>query len=156
MANKVEAPWVLDIFSHVEQLLKNSAVDVAYYDGEFLDPEKLKELQSRYTTKNGIMIDIEDVVPVEQNNSLDAPRCIVTLVAYCVVSNKRTVKAKVKNSVILAAWAGKQLAGTVIAEGDDHSEGAVTFVEIQKEDQIPYVSVHALRVSTELAIDFTA
>ena len=156
MASGIESAFVTNIFSKVKQLLKNSAVDVETYDGEFLDPEKLKELQFRYSTKLGALVDIEDVIFIEQDNSLQAPKCNVTVVLYCISSNKREVSTKVENSIQLAGWSAGKLAGSRLEAGTNHNSGLFQFLEIVKEDQIPFVSVHALRVTIELVIQFNA
>lgn len=145
-----------DIFDRVEQLLKDDSVDISIYDGEFLDPDKLIDLQKRFTTKDGYMMDIESVEVVQKSSTSQHPMALFVVVVYCVHSNKRHVDLKVKGSMALAAQAATKLAGQPVTEGSDHGNGNFTFFEIQKEDHVPFVSVHAMRVMLEMVIALTA
>lgn len=145
-----------DIFNRIEQLLKDDSVDIAVYDGEFFDPDKLIDLQKRYSTKDGYMMDIESVEVVGEDSTTQHPRCRFTCVVYAIHSNKRAIDLKVKGSMALAATAATKLVGQFVQASTDHGEGSFRFFEIQKEDQIPYVSVHAMRVMIDLVIAFVA
>ena len=141
-----------DIFNRIEQLLKDDSVDVVVYDGEFFDPDKLIELQKRYSTKDGYMMDIESVEMIGEDSSTQYPICRFTCVVYAIHSNKRAIDLKVKGSMALAATAATKLTGQRVESSTDHGEGSFRFFEIQKEDQIPYVSVHATRVMIDMVV----
>ena len=145
-----------DIFDRLEQLLNEDSVDIAIYDGEFFDPDRLMALQQRYSTKDGYLMDIEGIEVLETDSSGTSPKCRITVVIYCAHSNKRHVDLKVKGSMGLAAKAMKSLTGRYVAAGDDHNAAPFMFAEVIKEDQIPYVSVHAVRFTLDMVLDLTA
>lgn len=144
--------WTNDIFDRVSALLADYSREVVMYDGEFLDPDKIAELQNRYSTKNGCMYDIEEVLPIGKDADNKHPLCRIVVVVYGTVSNKRSAELKVRGSMELATEIAKAMTGQFVLAGSDHSHASFEFLEIQKEDQIPFVSVHAVRFALQMVV----
>lgn len=142
------------IFDDLVTKLADDNTEVEIYRNEFLDPNLVKELAARYGVKTAFLVDIEDVTPLAQGQSLDTIDAIVTIVIYVAYPDYRDFGEGVKSSFSAAMWGARRLVATRLGTGTDHSDGAYTFVEIQKEDQIPYLHVHALRVAVETTISF--
>lgn len=147
--------WSDDLFDHIVSLVSDSSTEIELYDGEFLDPERIAELEFRYSTKNGVLLDVEEVIPVEKDQGSQFPLCRVVVVMYCVHSNKRSTDKKVRGSIGFASSVLSRVVGRKIASGTDHGEADYQFGEIIKEDQIPFVSVYAARVILNIVIDFS-
>lgn len=144
--------WTDDILDRIEALTADPSRDVELYDGEFLDPDKIAELSLRYSTKDGVLVDIEDVTVVQYDSSVKHPLLRAVVVAYCIHQNKRSVDKKVRGSIGFSATVASLVNGNKLTASDDHSEGVFRFLEILKEDQIPFVSVHAVRWEINLTV----
>lgn len=143
-----------DIFTDIESRLVNDEVAVEVYRGEFLQLEAIKDLANRFSSKSAFLVDIEDVAPISKAADNRSYRCNVTIVLYAAYPEYRDEGEGVKGSFSLALWGSRRLAGQRLAAGTDHAESSYELSEIVKEDQIPFLSVHALRMAMDIVIDF--
>ncbi len=143
-----------DIFGDVSTRLADDNVEIVVYRNEFLQPELVKELANRFGTKSAFLVDIEDVIPISKGSDNRSYRCNVTIVLYAAYPEYRDEGEGVKSSFSLALWGSRRLAGQRLAAGTDYAESSYELGEIVKEDQIPYLSVHALRMNMDMVIDF--
>lgn len=146
--------FVRNLFDLVKEKLEDDNTSVAIYDEEFADPDRVKELLLRYSTKNGYLIDIENISSISNDTSTRFPNCNVVLLIYAIHSNKRSIDEKVIGSASLAYDAATKLVGERIISSEYNSEGSFKFVDIQKDDQIPFLSIHSLRVETNIVLNF--
>ncbi len=143
-----------DVFDDIKTRLADDNTEVEVYRNEFLDPNLVKELASRFSVKTAFLVDIEDVTMNSQGSSYDTIDASVTIVIYVAYPDYRDNGEGVQGSFSAAMWAARRLVAKRLAAGTDHSDGAYMFGEIQKEDQIPYLHVHALRVNVDTTISF--
>lgn len=144
--------WTDSVFSHLETALDSRDREVRLYDADFFDPDKIAELTRRYTTKSGVLLDIENVEVVSFDSGVKLPRINAVVVAYCIHPNQRDVNDKVRGSAGLAQTVAGLVNGTSLTGSEEHSAGVFKFVQMLRENDIPFISVHSVRWSIELTV----